>query len=174
MNLKTLEKEYENAIRKNWDKFYIAIDLHDTIVYGNYNKNVLPTEFCPGAKETLCMLSKREDIILILYTCSWPKEIEKYLEFFKKHNIKFKYVNENPEVENEKLGYYTHKFYFNILLENKAGFDCDKDWQTVENFFELQPILKTKNNIKNIKNTDNFIDPFNLDMNNFNFLSDYD
>lgn len=175
---KVLEKQYENAIKKGWDKLYIAIDVHDVIVYGNYDKDVLPKEFCPGAKETLKMLSKREDIVLILFTCSWPDEIKKYLEYFEKNDIKFKYVGENPEVENGDLGCYNNKFYFNILLEDKAGFDCERDWQIVENFFERRPVLPKKKQIVNKKETQEIkpfdFTAFDLDMKDFNFLNETD
>ena len=86
-------------------------------------------------------LSKRSDICLILNTCSHPHEIEKYLEFFKARDIHFKYVNENPEVPNNALGCYDDKFYFNILLEDKAGF-IESDWYVIYTFFKQTDILQ--------------------------------
>ena len=75
---------------------------------------------------------------MIMYTCSHPHEIEQYLEFFKKHNIDFKFVNENPEVPDAAYGYYQDKFYFNVLFEDKAGFLPDRDWPKVKDkIFEL-------------------------------------
>src|SRR5690554_2945679 len=69
------ENARKSAKKKNWDKIYLAIDIHDTIVYGNYDKDELPTKFIGNAKKTLQYLSNRSDIELILYTCSHPKEI---------------------------------------------------------------------------------------------------
>lgn len=140
MLLDTLKKQYQNAKNKGWDKLYIAVDIHDTIVHGNYITDVLPTEFLVGAKETLQELSKRNDVCLILYTCSHPSEIVKYLEFFTKRGINFKYVNENPEVPNNALGCYTDKMYFNLLLDDKAGF-VESDWYAISNFFKETPEL---------------------------------
>lgn len=140
MLIDSLVKSIENAKKKNWDKIYIAVDVHDVIVYGNYIADVLPTEFLFGAKETLKFLSKRKDICLILYTCSHPQEIEKYLEFFRKRDINFQYVNENPEVPNNALGCYTDKFYYNILLEDKAGF-IEEDWYTLFTFFKQNTLV---------------------------------
>lgn len=139
-----LEKQYTSAVRKNWDKLYIFVDIHDTIIVGNYDENVLPTEFCPNAKEVLQYLSKRKDVVLIIYTCSWPTEIEKYLALFKEYDINFKYVNDNPEVMNNRLGYYSDKPYFNLLLDDKCGFVPETDWKIIENFFKAKPILEIK------------------------------
>lgn len=146
MLLNVLEKQYNNAIKKNWDKLYIFVDIHDTVIVGNYSETVLPTEFCPEAKEALQYLSQRKDVVLILYTCSWPTEVVKYQEFFKEYGIIFKYCNENPDVMNNRLGYYSQKPYFNVLLEDKAGFVPETDWPTIVNFFKTRPILELKQN----------------------------
>lgn len=136
-----LEKQYNSALKKGWDKLYIAVDIHDTIIYGNYNTDVLPTEFCPNAKEVLQYLSKRKDVVMFLYTCSWPVEVEKYQQLFKEYDIDFKYVNENPEVMNNRLGYYSQKPYFNILLDDKANFMPETDWLFIQAFFMSKPLL---------------------------------
>ena len=70
---------------------------------------------------------------MFLYTCSHPHEIEEYLALFKKFDIDFKYVNENPEVKTEKEGYgnYDKKPYMNVLFEDKAGFNPETEWQEV-------------------------------------------
>ncbi len=128
MLINALERCLESAKRKKWDKIYIAIDIHDTIVHGNYNANELPTEFIANSKEVLQYLSKREDIILLLYTCSHPTEIVKYIDFFNSNDIKFKHSNINPDIPNNALGCYDLKPYFNILLEDKAGFNAETDW----------------------------------------------
>jgi len=140
MLIDTLNKQYENAKVKKWNKIFFAIDCHDTIVKGNYVTDVLPTEFLKDAKETLQMLSKRTDVCLILYTCSHEVEIIKYLEFFKNLNIKFSHVNKNPEVPNTALGCYTDKLYFNILLDDKADF-LESDWLVIKEFYTNKPEL---------------------------------
>lgn len=124
----SIEKMYLNAKRKNWDKIYIAVDIHDTIVYANYDIEEIPTEFIANSKEVLQHLSDRKDIGLILYTCSHPHEIEKYIKYFKENGIEFEYSNKNPEISNTELGCYDHKLYFNLLLDDKACFNAEKDW----------------------------------------------
>ena len=56
---------------------------------------------------------------------------KKYLEYFKSCDIHFDYVNKNPEVTNAGYGFYDHKPYFNVLFEDKAGFDPFTDWKKV-------------------------------------------
>lgn len=134
--LKSFDNAYKNAKRKKWDKIYVAIDIHDTIVYGNYKSDELPTEYIANAKEILQYMSNRNDIVLMLYTCSHPHEIEKYFEFFKNDGIYFKYANENPDVPNTELGCYDRKPYFNILLEDKAGFNAETDWTIIYEYIK--------------------------------------
>lgn len=131
-----IHKSFSAAKAKNWDAQYWAIDIHGTIIEPNYQLGNIPKVFYPGAKEVLQLLSKRTDIVLILYTCSHPNEIEQYLEFFKQNDINFKYVNENKDVPNADYGYYTDKFYFSVLLEDKAGMDPRCDW------FRIKEVLK--------------------------------
>jgi hypothetical protein len=77
-------------------------------------------------------LSKRTDIVRILYTCSYPHEITQYLKLFSDNGIHFHYINENPEVADGGYGYYQDKFYVNVMFEDKAGFEGDTDWELVK------------------------------------------
>lgn len=143
MNIKKaiLTNHFDAMIKKKWDKTYWAIDIHGTIIRPNYEAGNIPNSFYPFAEECLEYLSDRKDIVLILYTCSHPNEIEEYLELFKSKNINFQYVNENPEVVTQKAGYgcYDRKFYFNVLFEDKAGFDPEEDWLQIFNLMLNNP-----------------------------------
>jgi len=120
-----------HAQEKNWEKMYWAIDIHGTVLKPTYKKGVLSTEFYPYAKETLQYISQRSNIVCILYTCSYPEEIVEYLKYFEASGIHFEYVNRNPDVCTGAYGYYDNKFYFNILFEDKAGFDPTTEWKAV-------------------------------------------
>jgi hypothetical protein len=102
---------------------------------------VTPEEAFPAAIETLKYLSDRPDITLILWTSSWPKEIEFYTKLFQEYGIKFKYVNSNPEVVSRSYGCYDSKFYFALLIDDKAGFNAETDWYVVYNEFSKQEHL---------------------------------
>ena len=144
--INAINKAFAQKQKKGWDIIYFAVDIHDTIVVANYKVNDIPKEFFPLAKQTLQMLTKRPDVKLILYTCSHPHEIKEYLAYFQEHQITFDFINENPEVKTDLNGYgnYDSKFYFNVLLDDKAGFDATCDWEKIYNntYFNQGEILK--------------------------------
>lgn len=143
--LTAIKKQHFGAMKRHesWNYVYYAFDLHGTVIVPNYKTGEIPKEFYPHAKETLQMLSKREDIVMYIYTCSHPHEQEQYVEYFKSLGINFRWVNENPEVEtqNNGYGYYEDKPYFNVLFEDKAGFDPNKDWEDVLDYFRCKESL---------------------------------
>lgn len=124
---------FEYKITRNWDRTFWAFDIHGTILKPNYTYGNTPDEFYPMAKETLQLISKLSDVVMFLYTCSHPHEVDEYLTLFKVNDIHFKYVNENPEIPTQTNGYgnYDKKPYMNVLFEDKAGFDPMIDWQEV-------------------------------------------
>jgi hypothetical protein len=131
MKKKHILNTFGKKTEKKWDTLYWAVDIHDTCIKANYKANDLPTEFFPKAKEALIRIGNRPDCCLILFTCSHPHEIEKYLKFFEEHGIKFRHVNKNPEAENTAFGFFEHKFYTNFILDDKAGFDPTEDWDMI-------------------------------------------
>lgn len=124
---------FEYKIARNWDRTFWAFDIHGTILKPNYTYGNTPDEFYPMAKETLRLISKLPDVVMFLYTCSHPHEVDEYISLFESNDIHFKYVNENPEVETQPNGYgnYDKKPYMNVLFEDKAGFDPLIDWSEV-------------------------------------------
>lgn len=150
MITRALENCFKKAEQKWWNKTFWGVDIHETIIFPTYEGGKIPKEWYPFAKEALQIMSNRKDITLFLFTCSWPKEIEKYFEFFKEEGIVFEYANENPEVSDNAYGYYRTKPYWNVLFEDKAGFDPvewpyvldvlkrypDKDWSKYETHFD--------------------------------------
>ena len=137
-------KAFEIAKKRNWEQIYVAIDVHDVILEANYSTDI-PTKFLGNAKEVLQRMSLRKDIVLILYTCSFPREIEQYQKLFQENDIHFKYVNENPECFNTAFGDFSKKFYFSILLEDKAGFVPD-DWYIINSTLDIQDVINNKDN----------------------------
>jgi len=131
----------ENALlmtqKRGWDKMYWAFDIHGVIFPNTYQNNA-DEPFYPYALEVLQFLSLRQDICLILYTCSHPREIEQYLQRFEANKIHFQYVNKNPEASNTAYGNYVDKPYFNVLFEDKAGFRPEMDWKLVLDFIQTR------------------------------------
>ncbi|NJO63445.1 MAG: hypothetical protein HC836_36190 [Richelia sp. RM2_1_2] len=134
--VKAIIKAFKTKQERGWDKIFFYFDIHETVLYPDYN-NVEPEKFYEHAKDVLRYLSTREDIVMALYTCSYPVEIERYQKFFESKEIKFTYINKNPEVANTKYGYYEDKPYYNVLFEDKAGFDAENDWLEIKQYFKL-------------------------------------
>jgi len=134
--IKAIDKAFKTKEERGWTELYYFIDIHNTVLYPDYTNNQ-PLVFYKHAKEVLQYLSTRNDIVLCLYTCSHQHEIVKYLQYFRDHNIDFKYVNRNPDAKNTTYGNYEDKPYFNVLFEDKAGFDAETDWELVKQYFNI-------------------------------------
>lgn len=130
MVTKAITKAFEVARKRNWDRTYWAIDLHDSVLRSTYTETAA-TEFYEGAIETLQLLTARKDVVLIMYTSSHKRDVQFYLELFRNLGIDFAYVNENPEVKNTEYADFERKMYFNVLVDDKAGFDPNTDWKLV-------------------------------------------
>ena len=136
--VKALSNFYRDKEKRNWDKGYFFFDIHGTILVPNYKYGSIPKDFYPFSKEVLQFFSKQDDLVLALYTCSHPHEINEYIQLFEENDIKFTYVNENPEVPTDLNGYgcYEKKPYINVLFEDKAGFDPLTDWELIDKFLK--------------------------------------
>ncbi len=119
---------------RNWDTLYFIVDVHEVILKPDYTKTA--SEYYPLALETLQMLSDRPEICLIMWTASKEEDRKKYLDFFRKDGINFRYINENPEIaEVSEWGDYNTKMYANVGLDDKFAFDPELHWQEILNFY---------------------------------------
>lgn len=134
MNLFNIANSYQQKIERGWYTLYWCVDVHNTIIPGMYDITQ-EFEFYKDAKEVLQFLTLQKDVVLIMYTCSHLKEIKAMLSFFQSNSITFKYVNANVDVPDTALGRYVDKPYFNILLEDKAGFE-NEDWEYIKELLE--------------------------------------
>ena len=142
MMYKWIDKMFKHAFEKEWYSTYWAFDIHGTILVPTFRKNSYDAEFFPWAKETLQLISKRKDIIMLLFTSSYPEEIDHYIKVFNENDILFDYINSNPFINSSagNFGYYKDKFYFNALFEDKAGFDPETEW------YQIYSLLKQYEN----------------------------
>lgn len=133
---KAIYNAFDKKLKRNhgekWEyPMYWAIDLHDVIIPGSYTRNNDGKCLFPNAHEVLKRLSGRKDMCLILFTSSHDDAVEEVLKWLKGYDIVFDYVNCNPECEDGELCCFQSKFYFDILLDDKAGFNGDVDWFNV-------------------------------------------
>jgi len=95
MNIFGIRKAYKEKSKKNWPKLYWLIDLHNTIIKGNYDLMNESRKFPIGAQEVLQYLTKQKDQILILWSSSHHVPIVDILIWFLECDITFTYYNEN-------------------------------------------------------------------------------
>ena len=118
----------KQKIERKWQKLYWCIDLHDTIITGTYNRFNDGAIIYPYAKQTLDYLFNSPDHYTILWTSSYMTSIQDVVQRF---DLNFNAINCNPECPNTQLCDFQAKFYFNLLLDDKAGFDGNNDWKEI-------------------------------------------
>lgn len=124
------EKAFQRKLEKGWEKIYVVVDIHDTILRACYDK-AEAYDYFPFAKEALQIMSYRDDICLILWSGSTIEILEKYSSRFAEDGIRFEYINENPEVSNSTFQNFDKKLYFNVGIDDRFGFDPESDWEQV-------------------------------------------
>ncbi len=135
-NMKTIVELFKDAWQKKeerkWDFVYIMVDLHGVVLNPNYHSENDLRYISEHAEECLKNLSDRDDVKLILWSSSHDKEIESVRKWMASHGIIFDFVNENPLEKNTKYADFSKKYYFSIILDDKAGFE-PSDWQDLLN-----------------------------------------
>ena len=123
-----IEKVFNGLNNGSFKCIYIMVDVHNTILK--------PTtfEYFPQAKETLKLLSDNENIKLIMWTSSYDEKIQMYLKHFEENGITFNFVNENKEYGNVSFACFDTKFYYDIGIDDKFGFDAENDWEEIYTF----------------------------------------
>ena len=132
MDFFNIQRAFQQKQERKWDTLYWCVDLHGVIIEGKYNLNNEGAQIYPGAIEVLSFLTKRPDQKLILWTSSHAESVKNVLFWLASSGIRFDYINENPECPNTVLCDFHQKFYFNILLDDKAGFEGNKDWFVIK------------------------------------------
>lgn len=127
---KSFDAAFVRMREKNWEKIYVVVDIHDTILRACYDDEET-YDYLPSAKEALQMMSLRKDICLILWSSCHPDKLVEYAQHFLDDGIRFDYINENPEVENTRLQNFEEKLYMNVGLDDKFGFDGETDWEII-------------------------------------------
>ena len=143
MNNFNIENSFKLMKIKKWDCVYWAIDLHGTICKST-RQRISNYTFYKGAKKVLQFLSKQKDIKLILFTCSHKDSINRANQWLSKNKIFFKFINENKDIKSNKLSNFEKKIYFNVLLDDKSGFEGNKDWAIVKKELEKKYGVKIK------------------------------
>lgn len=142
--INAFETAYSQKARKGWDCIYVAVDIHGTIFKPTYKSFYSSNdEYYPFAKEVLQMMSRRKDTKLILWSSTPGNILAKYwANFYYNDNIVFNFTNENPEVKDTDIASFKNKFYFNVGLDDKFGFDPNTDWFYLRGYFLEKAITR--------------------------------
>lgn len=128
-----IEKVFNGLNNGSFKCIYIMVDVHNTILRPTFDKKET-FEYFPYAKETLKLLSEKENIKLIMWTSSYDEKIQMYLQHFEENGIIFNFVNENKEYGNVSFACFDTKFYYDIGIDDKFGFDAEHDWKEIYTF----------------------------------------
>ena len=129
---------FDNAFaymkEKGWKKIYVGIDIHSTCLEPTWSDKMSDV-FYKYSEETLKMMTQDDEVCMILWSCSKPQTNKGYHEYFLNHNIKFDYINRNPEVPSTDYADFETKMYFNVILDDKAAFMPEEDWKELFSYF---------------------------------------
>lgn len=133
-----IKRAFKKKRERKYPILYVAVDLHETIITPTYKKNNDGATLYPGAVEVLSNWTKRPDVKLILWTSSHSEPARQQARKLAEHGILFDAFNINPNEPSTDLCDFSKKFYFDILLDDKANFDAETDWLKIkETLIEL-------------------------------------
>jgi len=127
-NTFNIEKTFKTKAERNWHTVYFAVDLHGTLIRPGHDK----VEFYPCAVEVVKWINSRTDCKIILWTSSHQSEISNFLYECARNEIHMDFINENPLEGDSARACFDKKFYFNVLLDDKAGFDGEIGWALIK------------------------------------------
>ena len=129
---------------RGWDRIYIAVDVHETMLEPTWSDEK-SHKFYKNCVKALRMLSNRKDVVLILWTCSNTQNALDYQTLLKEQGIEFTYINKNPEVDDKHYANYQDKFYANLILDDKAGFEPEEDFEEICIYLSCLEEIESKN-----------------------------
>lgn len=127
---KAIGKQYQKAVERGWDKMYWAIDLHETLTPPTYVMEDAKQGIAmyPGAADMLNDIMSLEKNRIILWSSQTNQQmIDHKRALFPIEQWSRVHLNRNPEEGSTDYAYFGDKFYFNVLLDDKAGFDPEID-----------------------------------------------
>ena len=137
---KAIDRAFDTMIKRGWDKIYWAIDLHGVCLKSNYESggySFINDKVLPGLKA----IQDLDESRIILWSSCHNHEKPAIIKFFSDNGINVHYFNENPEEKSTKTGCFDQKFYFSILLDDKAGFDPETDWDNLIQSMEFNKAI---------------------------------
>lgn len=134
-----LIRQFINSF-KQYPTIYVTVDIHGTILVPSWSKTET-YKYYPFAKKVMQIMSKRNDIKLIMWSGSHLEALIKYNNKFTEDGILFDFVNRNTECKNTELCCFDMKHYTDVGLDDKFGFNPYTDWLKLYIYFTIKRIL---------------------------------
>ena len=129
--IKTAERKKKE---RNYQYIYWCIDVHGVILTPTYNLTNEGATSYPYCLETLQLLSNYPDHKLILWSSSHNKALQNVSRWLEDQGIDIDFENCNTDYTITDLCDFTEKFYFDILLDDKAGFEAETGWKEIYDY----------------------------------------
>lgn len=127
---KGVSRAYNVAMERNHEMIFWCIDLHGTVLESNYSSESFSFLLADETVPALQAISALPETRIILWSGISDEDAVQVIKLFTDHNIRVDWVNENPAVPSSGTGHFDKKFYFSILVDDKAGFSPN-DWPRV-------------------------------------------
>jgi hypothetical protein len=128
-----IARAYDTMKARNWDTIYWAIDLHGVCLESNYAKGV-HTFISEEAINTLRLIGSLKESKIIIWSSVHEKDKQAIIDLFIENGIPVHGFNSNPSEADTKTGCFKEKFYFSVLLDDKAGFDPAVHWKEIGDY----------------------------------------
>lgn len=128
--IRAIKRAYSVMSERNWDTVYWAVDLHGTVITSNYESGTYEY-ICEEAKLALQAISDLPETKLILWSSMYEADQDNITNLLRSDGIRVEWFNENPDAQNTATGCFDQKFYFSVLVDDKAGFD-PSEWTEVQ------------------------------------------
>jgi hypothetical protein len=126
--IRAIRRAYQVSAARKWDRIYWCVDLHGTVFHSSYDSNNIEW-IDDGVIESLVEISSYPETRIILWSSVHEDDKSVARKMFEDQGIRVDYFNDNPDADNTATGNFTEKFYFSILVDDKAGFHPD-EWKS--------------------------------------------
>lgn len=131
--IKVFEAAFKRMEEKNWDCIYVMVDVHGTIFKPCY-KNKEKFDEYPFARKALHLMSENQKIKIILWSSTRRSVMNDYFLALTPE-VYVDFINGNDDVTVTKDDADTMDFsvkpYFNVGIDDKFGFEPEKDWKEI-------------------------------------------
>lgn len=124
---KGISRAYNVAMERDHEMIFWCVDLHGTVLESNYSSDSFTFLNAEDTVPALQAISALPETRIILWSGIIDADRNQVVKLFNDNGIRVDWVNENPAVPSSGTGNFEQKFYFSILVDDKAGF-CPTDW----------------------------------------------